>query len=333
MNSIEQNIEVKNDTISIEADTIIKNLDSIEHPIEHIKSELTNFDSDQIMGVPVSLIGVFIAVFIPLLIFAIGVFISWCKKKKEKKERVKSKISTITNWIQLMKKSIDLQLESNRNFSKEMRNSTIIHPAPISFYNLLADKLQEISLSEYSEYLVENIKGDSTEKNKDLFNIISQIEFLKKIEIRIQVTYNEQKIEIMKMMDEWNKKLKEVDNLVLDDSKDKETVSSIYKMYAELVKLLRKKHPDDYKHLTFITNELIMPLQNFTKELKDNKYANNLTMILTHMLFIEKQFVMNKEGFASVFDEVSVQIKTAYDLLTTASKRIEIREIKSVWKI
>lgn len=301
--------------------------------IGHIQSEISKTGNDELFGVSVSYWKVFIAVFIPILIFGLGNFIAWYKKKSEKRSLTKSRIKVLLSWINLMEKTIESQTQSNNNYCEKIETITIIHPVEIDFYNILANKLNTSNLFDYTEILVSNQKGKDEEKRKDLFNTISQIDFLIEIEKKLRNTYNDQKEEIKSLMEKWNKQLNEIHTWILNDRENPNTDSILFKEYQKLSFNLNANYPKRENELEIIISNLIEPFREFTKTKPENIYSSRLIITLTEMLFISKQFISYKKGYSHQIKRITEEMNTSYNTLKSTASKVKNRKVVSVWKI
>ena len=331
LNIQKPNIEIIKDTISIQ--NLNEKVSFLSNKIEHIQSEITKPGNDELFGFAVTYWKVFIAVFIPILLFGLGNFVAWFKKKSEKRSLTKSKIKVLLSWIDLMEKTIKSQTESNNNYCEKLKKIKIIHPVEIDFYNILANKLNTSNLFDFTEILVSNQKGKDNEKRKDLFNTISQIDFLIDIEKKLRSTYNNQKEEIIFLMEKWNKQLKEIHTCILNDRKDPNTDNSLFKEYQRLSHNINKKYPDRINELEIIISNLIEPFRDFTNTKPENIYSSRLIITLTEMFSISKQFISYREGYAHQIKRITDEMNNSYNVLKSSAANIEKRKIVSVWRI
>lgn len=290
----------------------------------------TNIDNnDMLFGIPINTLKV---VLIPLLIFVLGIIVAWIKKKLELLNRIKSSRSIIMSWISLIEKPISLQSESIIKFIDDLKSMKIIHPVGISFYLLLADKLNEFKLPDLSIYLVESIKGNKQKNSEHLFNIVSMSEFLKSIEIRLQNTYEVYKNEIINLMNKWNELLKMLDRITFNERDDIDTDGELYKFQINLKNEMINDFPNTFNELKIMKERLLTPLLEHIRPL-DNKHATELVFIINDMLQIEKQYEKHKEGYSFVFMEMNNQILISYDKMKEVLKELKNQKIKPFWRV
>jgi hypothetical protein len=139
-----------------------------------------------ILGLDYSLAQIIIPVVVTLTVFLLGQFISWLKKKYERLNELESIKTTIEQWILLVKPSIQNQIDGCKSFAIVLKNSKNIHPETLKFSPMLIDKLKQFELRELIDTIIVNLKGDNEIKAKMVFNFISQVEFLSKMEDHIK---------------------------------------------------------------------------------------------------------------------------------------------------
>ena len=87
-----------------------------------------------------------------------------------------------------------------------------MQPESISLNQLHASKLKELNLKQLIETFVTNLKGSEPQKSKDLFNLVSQIEYFSKTELTLPEAYKVYQDHTFELMKNWNESLIELDD-------------------------------------------------------------------------------------------------------------------------
>lgn len=143
---------------------------------------------------------------ITTLIFVVGIFINILIKKYEKRNELVLYKKLITIWIKNSQTSIDQFISSLKNFASDIKENDNLNIAQYTTNLICFDRLNDISINKITDALIINIANKS--KNSDpvtnMYNLLTQVEFIEKNSVEIRSVYEKYCIENQKIMDEWN---------------------------------------------------------------------------------------------------------------------------------
>lgn len=337
-----QNIKPSLDTI-IKSDTIIEKLNSI--PEVSASNIIDNVDVEKIektfLNLPLELANILIPVLITIFLFFIGYLLNWLIQKSERKRELESIKTTITNWIDLIDLPIQTQISSCKTFAENLRNSIDLQPESLDLSQLHASKLKEFGLKELIETFITNLKGTESQKSKDLFNIVSQIEFLSSIETMIPEAYKIYQNHTFELMELWNKNLKELDDFKTSTVQQIGTQRT-HPSYNFLVQINSISNAWVHNNpngasLNITKTQLLDPLYNLASSTiianSNDSYAPILESKVQDLKLVYKRKISHFDGNAKIFETYVSNLNIAYNTLKTTSDKLKTESLISIWKI
>jgi hypothetical protein len=293
---------------------------------------------NKILGLDYSFGLIIIPVIVTLLVFLLGQFINWLKGKYERITELKSIKATIEYWILFVEPSVTSQINGCKKFIEDLKQSTNIQTERFQFSSMLVDKLQQIELKELIETIMLNLKGNEETKAKMIFNIISQVEFLVKIESHIQDNYEKFHSYTQELMENWNATFTQFNSIMNETSRaineaepNCEFVQSKNKICNDFLST------KELKPLNMIFDELISPLElEVDKYLKSspNKYlAVNLGYSIEVLKIIKLKWETHKNGHIQVTEGFAKKIDDVYKVLKTVATDLNTSRFKPIYLI
>lgn len=295
-------------------------------------------EKSKILGMDYGFAQIMIPVLVTLLVFLLGQFIGWLKGKYERKNELDSIKVTIHNWLTMIEPSIQKQIDGCNNFFQALNNSTSIHPEKFQFSPMLVDKLQQIELKQLIETMVVNLQGEEATKAKMIFNFVSQVEFLAKMEPHIRENYEKFHSYTFELMEDWNKTFKKF-NLEMN-----ETSRKVYEVEPENQFVIRKNQicntflqHREIQPLNTIFDELITPLEtevlHFLQTSPNKELAADFGYTIDDLKIIKSKWEMHKHGHMQLATDFATRINTVYEVLKKVSEHLRTSKFKSVMKI
>lgn len=333
-------LKIENLNFTIENNS--KKLDSINGIINGLSSSTTQETSTEILwGMPIATAAIIISSLITISIFIIGYLINWLNKKYERKSELESIKSVVTVWVDLLKSPVLQQAKGCRDFAVALRTATNIHPERISYNKLLAGKLNSIELRDLIQVFIINSEGEETAKSKNLFNLVSQIDFLIQVEEKIPEAYKIFQNRTFYLMENWNKRFKELDLLksemtTLFGHNPHHPSYPLFHHFDNLVNNWVQQFANGSSVIDTKTT-LLVPLENYTSQFinrhPNNQIAHQLAGKIQELNMIYKEWEVHFEGNAKVFYDFAIRLVFVYKTLSKATNQLKNREFKSVWKL
>lgn len=291
-----------------------------------------------------------------LTVFSLGQFISWGSKRCSKRQKLNMTKSVIETWVTQIKESIDINIEGLSDFTRELTTTKELHPVPLKFTPMLIDKLGELKLLEIQE-LLSNLKVKKKElkeeefdgnynhyKQKIIYNIVSQIEFLSQIMGYIKDEYTKFHEASLLLMEDWNKEYNDF-NILLNDiggflsrkeEELKETVN-FWRVKDQIVNDFLSKHNDSHATLDHVFEDLLNPIsKEFNEFLCRTPYKNEVIKLgysIQNLFIIKMKWDAHKIGHAQLAQTRCNSIKSSYKTLVEDVNKIERRRLIRWWRI
>jgi hypothetical protein len=296
------------------------------------------FLNNRVLGMDYDFAKIFIPVAVTLIVFLTGQFINWIKGKYERLTELKSIKATIEHWILFVEPSVKSQITGCKEFITDVKKSNNIQPERFQFSSMLVDKLQQIELKELIETIMINLKGDEEIKAKMIFNIVSQVEFLVKIESQIHVNYEKYQSYTYELMENWNDTFKNFNSIM------NETSRSINEVEPNCKFVQRKNTICDsfltekkIKTLDAIFKELLYPLEIevdiYLKNSPNKNLAEKLGYSIEALKIIKLKWETHKEGHIKLAESFSTKIDTVYTVLKGVAAKLKESRFKSIFLI
>lgn len=298
------------------------------------------------MDLPSSSDSEIITVIISILVFAIGIFISWSFDRYKKKKELELYKLLIVEWTKCFKPSVDAFINHLDTFANELIKNSSLNIPKYVFVTLNFDKINSLPLDKLIDALVVNIstKIDKKIAVNSSYNLLNQLYFLEIIVKDIQKTYDNYCIENRKIMDEWNEHFMSLSEQLSQTSSDKslDALECQYyeKIWNELKPFILVQHEKirngedpDYSISEF-KEKFIIPAYEyntnpvFAKSSKISKTILTISMLRNTILKHEK---INEFGF--VFKERSESMKFSWDSVYSSVLFYEKQAITKFWDI
>lgn len=320
-----------------------KALDSITSLLDSLNNTETTQApvTESLWGMPVATAAIVISSLITISIFIIGFFLNWLNKKFEKKSEFESIKSVVTVWVDLLKSPILQQAQGSRNFAITLRNSPDIHPERLSYNKLLANKLNSIELRELIQVFIINSKGEENEKSKNLFNLVSQVDYLIQVEEKIPEAYSIFQSRTFQLMENWNQRFKELDLLksqmtsIMANNQTHPTFP-LFQQFNNIGHAYVQQFPNGSSVVetkTTLLEPLEIQVSQFINQHPNDQIAHQLAGKIQELNMIYREWQVHFEGNATVFYDFAIRLVSVYKTLFKATNQLKSREFKNVWEL
>lgn len=317
----------------------VKSLDSITRIVDSIKNtEQQVAIVEKLWGMPVASAAIIISALITISIFTLGYILNWVSEKYERKSELESTKSVITVWVGLLKLPVLQQTKSCRDFAIALRTSTDIQPERFSYNKLLADKLNSIELRELIQIFIINSEGEETDKSKNLFNLVSQIDFLVQVEEKITEAYTVFQKRTFDLMENWNQKLKELDILknqmtVEIANNNAHPTFALFQHFNNLVNNYVQQFPNGsnvFDSKTTLLDPLQLQTSLFINQNPNDPIAHHLALKIQEINIIYREWQVHFEGNAKIFYDFAIRLVNVYKTLGKVTNQLNERDFKNV---
>lgn len=246
-------------------------------------------------------------IFITLLVVFIDKWVTRHYEHKDAKARRKQYCETVLDWILKIQPIENTFLESIKELGQRIKDSDDLQPVPFAMPLTLHDKLNDMSIEKMSDAFLRDFKDDKDRRYANMYNIISNFEFLTRISSGVKETYDSYNKQAFTLCQEWN---------------------SAYMAFLERYYKMPKGNPYD----DCVQTWLMELLQNPNSVIIHIKYTSGLSLIagrekdhdtlslVNKMLRIANQSQATSKGFATVFFDMATNIETTLQSLSDAEK-------------
>lgn len=283
-------------------------------------------------------------VIIPIVIFALGYFITILIEKRKKKKELSCYKKMVMEWLKSIKKGIEAYINYLDVFAKAIESNDGLNIAQYATTNISIEGLRQLSVERMMDVLIINHKLEKTEHQnaiKKMYTIISCLEYIEKNNSHIWNTYQEYIKSVNQCRFDWNENMKQLHRLV----RRKETndrfseaeltfLRKINKIYDEVFEMQGGQQQDiaiPFWKENFI-NKIIAEYLELEILLKDSEYAEKIMHTINNLIFTYNQIQANKL-YASVFQKMKDGMNTAYTSIYEAVDFFEDKSLKNFWNI
>ena len=254
-----------------------------------------------------------------MLVFCLGLFCQWRKKKKTRLLELISFKTIIVEWTKLTEHTISLQYSLCQEFRDKLAIQEDISPISLNIESFLIDKLDNLEIQKLLDMIVINHDGDKKDNALIMLNIVAQINKLSKTEISIKDKYNEFYNYTNILMEQWNSNfnildryLKKIPLKIANSKTETET-----KFYNSLSEIYNRFKTSSISNRT--KTDLILPLESICNKFikNDNAYAEpySILPIVSELLLTEHRWNIYKTGIIEYFEGTKKITFASYKLL------------------
>ncbi len=186
--------------------------------------------------------------------------------------------------------------------------------------------------------MVVNLKGKESTKAKMIFNCVSQVEFLAKMEVHIRENYERFHSYTFELMEDWNRTFRRF-NLEMN-----ETTRQIHLVQTNNQFVIQKNQICNavsqhrlIQPLDTIFEELITPLESevlhFLQTSPNKQFAADFGYTINDLKIIQSKWNIHKQGHIQLAIDFATRIATVYNVLKTVSDHLRTSDFKSIINI
>lgn len=271
------------------------------------------------LGMPLEVATFVVPTIATLIVFALGYFISavikWHNKKKEN-QRYRE---CIFEWVKLLDKPIQKQIDSLRDLARRITSSDTLQPEAFIWSKSLVDKLNDISANNMLSVFVLDSKDNVQNKGKETFNVVSQFDYLSSVDKIVMEKYDEYKECCIGLLKHWNDtfpKLKEhKENIVVFDSQVSLIANSFYSIWNRWVKIANSKEFSMEINSKYLIEPMLKEMSEVSLECPSSRLAKDILEDINELYLISQQWTKSKEGYSQVFNDLANTIDRSYKQL------------------
>lgn len=313
--------------------TIISLANSIENNTLHdsIKNSLNNASAWSNISL--------VDIIIPITAVILGSLITWGFNKTKRRRELCSYKDMIVKWCQCSNDSIQQYISSLEKFAKDIKDNNSLNIAIYSTNIICVDKINQLPIDKILDSLILNI--DDKEKDKNTYNLLSQLEFLEKISIMIMDKYKDYCSENKDIMESWNNNYKNLfrvmdDIISLDNTslnKEEQLLRRRVREYSIPINYNRK----DKKEITIDIweKDFVDPLIELIGQSKNQiihpKINEAIQYVYELKIAIERHNKLNNYGL--VFQEIKASMQSSLEIINESISYFASHDIRKWWNL
>ncbi len=268
---------------------------------------LCNVQQEIYLGIPLEIMRVLIPTMVPITIFIFGFLINGIIRKSNKRRILKSQLSALIMWGELMKRPILKQIYHNRQCRYLLNNRNAFHPERLAIIATPVNKINEFQIKDLFDTIIVNTRKSTLDKSEILYKYIANIEYLARVENEMINRYKEYANGKLELLHEGNKTHKEM--VIYMYSNEGILPDDIFRVkYFDLKWKYAKDQLTTSFNLNDIIPELIDPLVTLCNKANDSTNAIFYKELLVIAMRLKHTIISSKlldEHYRDHIDEHS----------------------------
>ena len=256
-----------------------------------------------ILGIPISAI-------VSIIIFMLGWLVTRAYKRIDEFQKRERYRNAVLKWIDLMEPAEKKLIESVNNLSKAILTSDDMQPVAFPMPNTIPDKIKDLSVESMMDAFG---RGDDNEsRNRHLYNIISQFDYLTKMNVEILKEYKRYNNRSISLIKEWNQ---------------------VFESFAAKVELAQNK--ETKKAFNQWIEQLEMKPNNIDIHIKYLDIIDSLVSEANYFVLEMKRIILqireDQKGFAKLFEDMAKRMHESLDVLKESAAFFREHPEKKGW--
>lgn len=244
-------------------------------------------------------------IFITLLVVFIDKWVTRWYSHRDEKDARKQFRDTVLNWIVKIEPIEKTFCQSVQQLADNIKASDDMQPIAFAMPLTLHNKMKEMSVEKMADAFLKDFKEDKDKRYANMYNIISNFEFLSKVSDSVRESYDSYNKQLFSLCQLWNgmfEKFREKCNQLKDDS-PYSAVLTVW--FAQLLKT-----PNSVKTHIQALDALCL--------LAFNENDFEMLSMVSKMRDIARQSQSTSVGYAKVFTDLAGNIDLTLKSLATS---------------
>lgn len=279
---------------------------------------------EKIWGLTPAWGAVIIPTTVTIIVFVLGHILNNFSKKKEKVEETITFRNTLFEWINLIQQPVINQIKLLREFSDAVKINKTLQNERLVFSRNMVGKIEIATAENVIKYLLFNSSKPKIDKRaENAFNMISQIDFLKSLEIEICKQYDAYQRESLALFSDWNNNIQQIQRLCSSNYNNNEVC--IMKDLIDIVyKWMKDIQNDNAVDIPKAYEKLIVPiLKRCEEHVSGQVNFSEVDGIKEGALALEnvyKRWKSITEGFSKIFADYAENANNSLMVLIASKK-------------
>lgn len=271
------------------------------------------------LGMPIEIAAFIVPTIATLIVFILGYVISFFIKQYNKKKENQRYRDCIYEWIALLEKPIQKQIENLHELAQRINLSDTLQPEAFIWSKSLVDKLNDISANNMLSIFVLDSKFNVKGKKRETYNIVSQFDYLSSVDKVVMEKYDEYRGCCINSLNHWNKffpRLKNhKENMVVSDTQVFTISKSFNSIWHSWFEQANQKEFSMEINSKYLIEPMLKEMVRLKKELPASQITNEILEDVGELNLIFQQWSKNKEGYSNIFNDLADTISRSYEQL------------------
>ena len=246
-------------------------------------------------------------IFITLFVVFVDKWVTRWYGHRDKREARKQFRDTVLDWIKKIEPIEKSFCQSVQQLADSIQASDDMQPVAFAMPLILHDKMKEMSVEKMTDAFLKDFKDDKDKRYANMYNIISNFEFLSKISDSVCESYDSYNKQSFALCQQWNR-LFEVFREQCGSFSDNNPY--LEKITNWLIRL--KETPNSPQTHIIALDEL----RTMAYERKDF----DMLSLVNRMHNIARQSQATSKGFAQVFSDIASKIDITLESLSSSEQ-------------
>lgn len=279
---------------------------------------------EKLWGMSIEGGAVILPMVVSIAVFVFGVLIDRCLKANDEKNETIAFRDALFGWIDLVKEPVEKQVECLQVFSKAIKENRTLQNERLEFSRNMVDKIDMATAENVIKYLMFNSSKPKKDRRAvNSFNLISQIDYLKSLEMEIRKQYEAYQRESMGLFGDWNKNIEQIQRLCVGHYTRIESEALIMKELIDILYEWKLASQEDKEvDIPKAYNSLIVPILNRCEMhlFCQSGYADvdGIKESALELANVYKRWHSIAEGFSKVFADYAAHAHNALKALIEA---------------
>lgn len=300
----------------------------IKDDIKAINSNLSQMTQDNtILGLSWD---VFITLFVTIFVFVLGYILNELIKSYERYKETKDYREIVFFGITSNEKSINNNTDKLNSFATQISSTEDIEALRLEYAMTEIHKLSTIPFEKYVSVFLLNskLKKGKKREDKNIYNLISTIDYLSRVESMVFEQYNRYKSDFNALFESCNSlylkaigilhdKYVQINNGIINDAAEIAHYSTLINLIEPYVTEVAKPENKE-KRGSLLFSMFVTPIETEVNKFNNPSSSIELLKILGQFEVLKRQWESNKQGYSLIFADYKVNVETVYAKLKSS---------------
>lgn len=308
--------------------------------IELINSNLTKLTKDNtFLGLSWD---VFMTIVVTLLVFILGYIINIVIKRYERFKETNDYREIVFWGASSNKATFTNNIDRLNNFASQISSTEDMEALRFEYAMTEIYKLNTIPFEKYISIFLLNskLKKGKTKNDKNIYNLISAIDYLSRSEKMVFDQYERYKNDFNQLLSESNELYKQlidicqskqglIEKNIINNADEQAHYNTLFNLIGAYATEVSKPE-NKLKRASILYSLLVEPFRDEINQYGNVSSSLELIKIISNFELIRRQWESNKEGYSAIFAEYKSNVETVYTKLESSVDYFK-KDTKARW--